>query len=61
MKLITVRKKNILKAITLMIFMLIVCGLTTSFGMQNYYNTGFSTGLVTATILNVRSGPRNKL
>ena len=29
----------------------------TSFGMQNYYNTGFTTGLVTATTLNVRSGP----
>ncbi len=28
-----------------------------SFGMQNYYNTGFSTGLVTATTLNVRAGP----
>ena len=30
---------------------------STSFGMQNYYNTGFTTGLVTATTLNVRAGP----
>ena len=30
---------------------------STSFGMQNYYNTGFTTGLVTASTLNVRAGP----
>lgn len=30
---------------------------TTSFGMQHYYKLEFSTGLVTATNLNVRSGP----
>ena len=30
---------------------------TTSFGMQHYYKVDFSTGLVTATTLNVRSGP----
>ena len=28
--------------------------------MQHYYNVGFSTGLVTATTLNVRSGPGTK-
>jgi uncharacterized YkwD family protein len=28
-----------------------------SYGMQHYYNVDFSTGIVTATILNVRSGP----
>ena len=28
-----------------------------SFGMQHYYKLDFSTGLVTATVLNVRSGP----
>ena len=30
---------------------------TNSFSMQHYYNVGFSTGLVTASALNVRSGP----
>ena len=30
---------------------------TKSFGMQHYYKLDFSTGLVTATTLNVRSGP----
>lgn len=34
-----------------------ICGFTTSFGMQHYYKVDFSTGLVTATNLNVRSGP----
>ena len=51
-------KKNILfLTITIIAFLLITLSFTTSFGMQNYYNTGFSTGLVTATTLNVRSGP----
>ena len=36
---------------------LVVLGYTTSFGMQHYYKLDFSTGLVTATTLNVRSGP----
>ncbi|MBP3597691.1 MAG: SH3 domain-containing protein [Clostridia bacterium] len=37
-----------------------ICGIgiyTKSFGMQHYYKLDFSTGLVTATNLNVRSGP----
>lgn len=41
----------------LIVFGLIICGVTTSFGMQHYYKVDFSTGLVTATTLNVRSGP----
>ena len=50
------RKKIILFLTILSIFILIfVC--TTSFGMQHYYNLNFSTGLVTANKLNVRSGP----
>ena len=35
----------------------IILGITTSFGMQHYYKIDFSTGLVTADKLNVRSGP----
>ena len=50
------KKKIIIFMCALSIFVLIfVC--TTSFGMQHYYNLNFSTGLVTATKLNVRSGP----
>ena len=39
------------------VFVLIVGTVSTSFGMQHYYNVDFSTGLVTASNLNVRSGP----
>lgn len=51
------KKKNIIKATILMVFISIVCIFSRSFGMQHYYNVGFTTGLVTATNLNVRSGP----
>lgn len=57
MKIITVKKKNILKIMVVVIFTFMICGFTTSFGMQHYYTVDFSTGLVTATNLNVRSGP----
>lgn len=57
MKIITIKKKNILKTIVVCVFALMICRYTTAFGMQHYYNVDFSTGLVTATELNVRSGP----
>lgn len=57
MKLITIKKKSILKTVMVTTFVLIVGVFTTSFGMQHYYKLDFSTGLVTATTLNVRSGP----
>lgn len=57
MKLITIKKKDILKITMFISFVLIIGLFTTSFGMQHYYKLDFSTGLVTATNLNVRSGP----
>lgn len=57
MKIITIKKRNILKTIAVCVFALMICKYTTAFGMQHYYNVDFSTGLVTATELNVRSGP----
>lgn len=57
MRVITIKKKNILKTTIVVIFALVICGFSTSFGMQHYYTVDFSTGLVTATNLNVRSGP----
>lgn len=57
MKVITLKKKNILRTIVACVFVLMICRYTTAFGMQHYYNVDFSTGLVTATELNVRSGP----
>lgn len=59
MKIIRINKNTILKVILLFIFTFTITKLTTSFGMQHYYNVDFSTGLVTANVLNVRSGPRN--
>ena len=57
MKVITIKKKNILKTTAVVLFAMVICGFSTSFGMQHYYTLDFSTGLVTATSLNVRSGP----
>lgn len=51
-------KKLIKKKVAfLFIFLLLATILTTSFGMQSYYKVDFSTGLVTTTNVNVRSGP----
>lgn len=60
MKVITIKKKRIVKISMLLVFTIIVGAFTTSFGMQHYYKLDFSTGLVTATTLNVRSGPNTK-
>lgn len=57
MKFITIKKKQILAVLAILVFVFTVFKFTTSFGMQHYYKTDFSTGLVTATTLNVRSGP----
>ncbi len=50
------KRKVIILTIVLISLLLIFLG-TTSFGMQHYYKLNFSTGLVTADRLNVRSGP----
>ena len=60
MKVITVKKKNILKIMLVAVFSIVACKYTTAIGMQYYYKVDFSTGLVTATTLNVRSGPGTK-
>lgn len=57
MKVICLKKKTLLKLAMLTVFTLIIGGFSTTFGMQHYYKLDFSTGLVTATKLNVRSGP----
>ena len=55
MKVIKINKKVILIIVLIAIFIAVVTKVTTSFGIQNYYNLDFSTGLVTASTLNVRS------
>ena len=57
MKVINIKKRTIFKLTGLLLFAIVICISTTSFGMQHYYNVDFSTGLVTASELNVRSGP----
>ena len=52
-----IKNKKITKIAISLIFCLAIIGYTTSFGMQHYYKIDFSTGLVTANKLNVRSGP----
>ena len=57
MKIISIRKKTIFKVSSAILFVMVICIFTQSFGMQHYYKVDFSTGIVTATNLNVRSGP----
>ena len=60
MKFIMLKRKHILKSVIILLFTIIVFNISTVFGMQHYYNVDFSTGIVTATTLNVRSGPGTK-
>lgn len=57
MKVINIKKKTIFKVSGVILFVMIMCIFTNSFSMQHYYNLDFVTGLVTASKLNVRSGP----
>lgn len=57
MKIIKISKKTIYIVTAVVLCIIVISSVTTSFGMQHYYNVNFSTGLVTATELNVRSGP----
>ena len=57
MKSFCINKKYIFIFVSIIICLFTIMKFTTSFGMKNYYNTGFTTGLVTATTLNVRAGP----
>ena len=52
-------KRKIFISISISIFIIMILFMIFSkvFGMKNYYKVDFSTGLVTATNLNVRSGP----
>lgn len=57
MKVVKIRKKDILRFVMISVFIIIISTITRSFGMQHYYNVDFTTGIVTASTLNVRSGP----
>ena len=53
----TIHNKKIVFIIVFLTVVFVISAITISFGMQSYYKVDFSTGLVTATNLNVRSGP----
>ena len=54
-------KKSVIFKISALIIMIITLSVVTiSLGMDHYYNIDFTTGLVTASLLNVRSGPGTK-
>ena len=57
MNAIIIKKKTVFILLTISIVIFTISKLTISLGMQHYYNVDFSTGLVTASELNVRSGP----
>lgn len=56
-KLFAIKKKNLFRSALAIIVAISIFGFSTSFGMQHYYKLDFTTGLVTADKLNVRSGP----
>ena len=57
MKFLKKHKKKLFIFFLISIIIFLCIKTPTVFGMQNYYKIDFSTGLVTATNLNVRSGP----
>ena len=57
---IKLKKKTLLIILLTIVFLFCITLYSTTFGIQNYYKVDFSTGLVTATTLNVRSGPGTK-
>ncbi len=54
---IRIKKSQLMIALVALITISIFSLVSNSFGMQHYYKVDFSTGLVTASTLNVRSGP----
>ena len=52
-----IKNKKVVKSVVVLFTILGMIGVSTSLGMQHYYKLDFSTGLVTADKLNVRSGP----
>ena len=57
MKLFKSDKRKFIKVTIILFAVFVLLGASYSFGMQHYYKLDFSTGIVTATTLNVRSGP----
>ena len=61
MKKVRLNKKTIVIAVLCLAILLFLFFSETTLGMTHYQETGFVTGLVTASSLYVRSGPRKEL
>ena len=57
MKILAIKMKTILIVLGILIFIVLICQMTDSFGMQSYYELDFVTGLITGNTVNIRSGP----
>ncbi|MBR3673468.1 MAG: SH3 domain-containing protein [Clostridia bacterium] len=57
MRVLKIKKKYIAIVISILVFIIIFTKFSSSYAMQSYYKVDFQTGIVTATTLNVRSGP----
>ena len=55
------KNKKLLMALSIILILLSLIFSASSFGIEHYEKLDFVTGLVTASALNVRAGPRNKL
>ena len=51
------KKILILSVIVIVLFSISIFTMSKTFAMQHYYDVDFTTGIVTAQTLNVRSGP----
>lgn len=60
MKVIHISRRKLLVSLFILIVILIFSVANSIYGMQHYYKLDFVTGLVTASTLNVRSGPSTK-
>ncbi len=57
MKILAIKMKTIFIILGILLFIFLICQMTDSFGMQNYYELDFVTGLITGNTVNIRSGP----
>lgn len=60
MRVIRINRKKVIVAFMLILIISIFSIVNNSYGMQHYYKLDFVTGIVTASKLNVRSGPSTK-
>ena len=55
------RKIKLIITIVLAVLITLFINMNTTKAMENYQTVGTPTGIVTATTLNIRQGPRNRI